>query len=172
MPLERWVLPPAIAAAVFTMIAIVPPGGAPPRGLRVEQVEGPVDASHPLLVRAAIEDAVSTQWEVPIETVFRARGATPLRVARMRAVPYVFATVQVTRAAPFDLDVEGDGYIAHARVTPRSAPPTPVASPPAAAAHAEHGVELRVEGGAIVPEIPTTVFVHVEGAVEGDVSMS
>ncbi len=86
-------LPPAIAAAVFTTIAIVPPGGAPARGLRVEQVEGPVDASHPLLVRAAIEDALSSQWEVPIETEFRVPGATSVRVARMRVVPYAFARV-------------------------------------------------------------------------------
>ncbi len=163
-------LPPAIAAAVFTTIAIVPPGGAPARGLRVEQVEGPVDASHPLLVRAAIEDALSSQWEVPIETEFRVPGATSVRVARMRVVPYAFATVQVDRPAPFDVEVAGDGFTARARAL--GGPSPPIVPAPPVASRPEHGVELRVEGGALVPEIPGTVFVRVEGAVEGDVAMS
>lgn len=165
-------LPPAIAAAVFTTIAIVPPGGAPALGLRVEQAEGPVDASHPLLVRAAVEDALSSRWEVPIETFFRVRGAPPVRVARRPGVPYAFATVPVRRGAPFELYVVGDGLSAHVRVLQgrASSPPSPFE--PVSVVHAEHSVEVRVEGGALVPEVPGTVFVHFENAPAGDVTMT
>lgn len=164
-------LPPAIAAAVFTTIAIVPPGGAPARGLRVEQIEGPVDATHPALVRAAVEDALASQWEVPSEVTFRVRDGERTierRVTRVRGVPYAFATVPVASGGPHEIVVEGDGYVARAPLSSHAPAPFVAASGP----RGEHGIDVRVEGGALVPEVPGTVLVRVPSATDGDVQLT
>lgn len=173
MRVERWVLPPAIAAAVFTTLAIVPPGGAPARGLRVERIAGPVDREHPLLVRVAIEDAHATAWRPPHDAIFRLGrpgGVWTVRhVVTSTSVPYAFATLIPPEGnGPLSLRIEADGYAVDVPVRSIAREGSEPIDPP----RGEHGVELRVEGGALVPEVPATVLARFDGIVDGDVEMT
>jgi hypothetical protein len=161
-----------VAAAVFTTLAIVPPGGGDPRGLRVEQLENPVDRHHPLLARVAIEDALTGRWTVPREATLRLSGgnaASTVRVQSRPGLPFAFAEVPAPSDAPLRLRVDADAFHANAIVPPERAR---VPFVPRELPRGEHGIEVRVEGGLLVPEVPGTVLVRADDGNDGAIELT
>lgn len=170
---DRWVVPPAVLVAVFTTVVIAPPGGAPARGLRVEALPG--SARGAWLVRVGVEHAGTMGWSVPRGGRVRlddGRGGST--AARLEGLPRsVWATATVPRYGdgPWRFAVEADGLHAEGRVVYDPQPAFRVgddaelrAATGAAFAPDAQGISVRIEGGALVPEVPGVVRVRLPSA--------
>jgi hypothetical protein len=165
--LDRWVLPPAVVAAVFTTVAIVPPVGPPSRALRVEAA-GAHEPGRPWLLRLALEEAEDARWRAPHSVTVRLHeGQGVVRAEASPSVsglPYWFGRVVPTAHGPSRLEVQAEGL--HALVTLPRARPMETAPEVPLPARENAPIEVRVEGGALVPEVPGTVLVRVPDADE------
>lgn len=168
MRLDRWVLPLAIMAAVFTAVAIVPPGGSLPRALRMEAVGG-VTPGRPLLVRLSIEDPETGGWETPrsVQVWQLGRQARVEDLGWTVGVPYRFLRVLPDGAGACVLGVRADGLSATVTVPVVSG----IVAPREVSATRAHDIDVVAEGGALVPEVPGTVLIRVENGAGATVSM-
>lgn len=170
---DRWVVPPAVLVAVFTTVVIAPPGGAPARGLRVEALPG--SARGAWLVRVGVEHAGTMGWSVPRGGRVRlddGRGGTT--GARLEGLPRgVWATATVPRYGdgPWRFAIEAEGLRAEGRVAYDPEPAFRVgddaelrSATGAAFAPDAQGISVRIDGGALVPEVPGVVRVRLPSA--------
>ncbi len=164
MELDRHVIPPAVAAAVFALAAISPPAVHVDldRALRVELV-GPLRPDGRALVRVAMEGLDDELVPVRalrvslcdddearcIEGVCDAVAAPPWRVCRADGSEGLRARV---------LRVEGDGHGARVEVPVEETPSSVIAPSPV------EPVEALTVGDVLLPEVPGEVLVRAPGA--------
>jgi len=162
--MDRWVVPPAVAAAVFTVMAVAPPVGGPDarRGVRVEMV-GRAVPGRALLVRAVLDDPALGGWHPLRGATLRVHDRSgqqtdAVRVSGQPGTPWAAATLRLGSAGPWTLSVEGP----NTRVTCT----VPEESPPPRVRVAESGDgALRVPVGTVLPGVSTEVLLRAEGAV-------
>jgi len=153
---DRWVVPPAVAAAVFALAAVSPPVSTADlqRGLRVEAVTA---ADGVILVRASVERVSDGALTAPRSLTVEHGGATVTArpVEGTTAVTAVIPTR--VRGGRAQLTVVADELRATLSlpVAPAPAAPAPTADGPIAVAVAE---------GHLLPEVAGTVLVRAPGA--------
>lgn len=123
--MDRWVIPPAVVAAVAGVLAVSPPvGSARSRtGWRVEALSVRRARGDALLLRGTLDDRATEGDRAPRETVWTfldARGATlhTRRVAAVEGVSWSYASLADARGVA-RVRVEGGGHRAE------FAPPAP-----------------------------------------------
>lgn len=139
----------AVATAVSAAIAIVPPGGEPARGLRVEHVRGWF-SGRPMLVRVTVEDSGAQRWHAPTTATIGARSQTQAETVTATKVgggPWVLAVVPPLEGA-VTLTVEAEGLRAESVVRPEPMPREARLSDSGRAR-----VDVAVEGYLITPEV-------------------
>ncbi len=156
MNVDRWVIPPAVAAAVFALAAISPPVTTSDleRGLRVEAVTA---ADGVVLLRVAVERVADGVLSAPrtLAVTHQGETVTARRVEGLAAVTAVVpARVREGRA---QLDVTADGLHAHLSL-PVGRSPAPEPTP------AEGPIAFAAAEGYLLPEVAGTVLVRAPGA--------
>ncbi len=161
--MDRWVVPPAVAAAVFTVVAVAPPvgGASERRGVRVE-ILGRVVLGRPLLVRAVLDDPARGGWLALPGAVLKLRDGTgavtdAVRVQSDDATRWAAATLRVPTRGPFTLEIEGPNTRASCTLPTEAPPPRGIRSEDGAGA-------LRVPAGTVLPGVATEVLVRAAGA--------
>lgn len=155
---DRWVLPPAVAAAVFALAAVSPPVSTADlqRGLRVEAVTA---ADGVILVRGSIERVDDGALAAPRALAVTHDGATVIGRATAGVAGVSVAVPTAVRRGRARLTIEADGLRANVTV-----PVGPAALAPPAVA--EGSLAARVAEGNLLPEVAGTVLVRAEGAAE------
>lgn len=122
--MDRWVIPPAVVAAVAAVLAVAPPvGDARARtGWRVEGYAVRRGAVETLLLRASLDDRAAERYRLPSTvrwTLLDARGAT-LHAEETRGDPGAFwgYFTRVDARGAARVRVEGDGIRAEVPVPP------------------------------------------------------
>jgi len=159
MELDRWVIPPAVAAAVFALAAVSPPVTVHDlrRGLRLEAATA---TDGVILLRAALEDRVDGTLSAPRALRVEHAGATFVA----RAADGVSS---VSLAVPTDLRPGDRALLAVSADELRATLRLPISTAPAVAAP-PRGSSLGavVAEGNLLPDVPGTVLVRAPDAVE------
>lgn len=98
--MDRWVVPPAIAAAVSALLAVAPPVPSRDahRGWRVEAIHVRAGATrYALLLRATIDDRVAESFTAPARAELTLRGADGAilgtrSLTRLASTPWLYGT--------------------------------------------------------------------------------
>jgi hypothetical protein len=140
----------AVSAAVSTAVAVVPLGGPPARGLRIERLRGAADG-RPTLLRLALEDGGTRYWRAPSTVTLRARdarGRTHVETVRREGRgPWLLATLPAL-TPPITLDAEAESLRARAEIT------VDPAAPAFALRDSESArMDVAVEGYVLTPEV-------------------
>lgn len=151
--LDRWVIPPAVGAAVCAVLAATPPSGRPGEALRVEALTAPQRG--PWLVRVALE-AVETGEIRPPGRANVAVGSSTVSVEGRAQGLYAWATIAPSTASR-SLTVRSGGHRAQVEVAPFALAVRQTSWPTSA-------LDVRVLGEAMVSEQAATVLVRVPGA--------
>ena len=163
--IDRWVVPPAVAAAFFAVVAVAPPvsrEGAVD-GLRVE-LAGPVRADGLALVRVAVETVADASLRAPRALIVEATDGAGNVTATAAGEPLASTPWRVARVRPpagasrFVLRVRADG-----RVAGVSLPVNPATPASEVVARVEE-VDLAATAGVLLPEQRGEVLVRVPGA--------
>lgn len=165
MEFDRWVIPPAVTAALFALVAISPPIGdaTTHRGLRVE-VALPPEADRPVLVRASIEDNAAAQLTSPRDAWMTLRDPSGAELDRARmetaaGLNHATGRLDARGRGPYTLDVQSGAMRASVRFSlPAAQPPPPAPTPPAGS------LEVLATSGRLIPEVAGTVLVRAPGA--------
>ena len=167
MEIDRWVVPPAVAAALFSLAAISPPvwREGTLEGLRVE-VAGPVSADGFALARVAIERADDESLRAASNVRVEALDASGSVTASAEAEPMANTPWRVARVRPptgasrFELRARANGLTARA-----SLPVTPAETERATSVATEE-IDLVATAGALLPEQRGEILVRAPGAAE------
>ncbi len=162
---DRWVIPPAVTAALFALVAISPPIGdaTTHQGLRVE-VALPTEAERPVLVRASIEDNAVAQLSAPRDAwmTLRDPSGAELDRARLETAPglnHATGRLNARGRGPYTLDVHHEAMRASVRFgLPAAQTHAPTAPPPVGS------LEVLAASGRLIPESAGTVLVRAPGA--------
>ncbi len=163
---ERWAIALSSCVALGMALSLLPPGGAPARGLRVESL-GPIVQGRPTLLRVSIEDAATRSWRAPsqaratltlqsphhsqtIDQSTQGRGAWLL----MQVPPAEGAEV----GAREHFAVEAEGYSTAFEAT-LAAPPSATVERAESALLRPGEYSVRIEGGVLTPEVPSVMVV-------------
>ncbi len=165
--IDRWVVPPAVAAALFALAAISPPVSRAGtfEGLRVE-LAGPVRADGFALVRVAIEKSDDGVLRAPARARVEALDASGSARAVNDTEPMANTPWRVGRVRP-------PSGVGRFTVRVRAGDLSASASLPVAPSEPERAGPLRVEevdvvatAGALLPEQRGEVLVRAPGAAE------
>lgn len=163
--IDRWVVPPAVAAAVFSVVAIAPPVSTAglEGGPRVEAIE-PAVAGRPMPVRVTWQQRDGT-FRAPRSAVFRVSDATglvrDLRPELTAGAAWATARVDIPPgAASARLSLAAEGRSVRLEV--------PIDAEPAGdpIGRVDGGGEAAVAAaeGNLLPEVPGTILVRAPGA--------
>jgi hypothetical protein len=174
--IDRWVVPPAVAAALFALAAISPPVSRAGtfEGLRVE-LAGPVRADGVALLRATIERADVEVFRAPLRARVESLDAsgearsvgemvvmadTPWRVGRVTPPRGVGRFVVRVRAGELSANVS-------LPIAPTEAERTGLTRVEEADAVATAGVLLPEQAGEVLVRVPGAAEVRIEPEFEG-----
>lgn len=162
MEVDRWVVPPAIAAAAFSLAAVSPPVTTADlrRGLRVEAVTA---ADGVVLVRASLERTSDGELTAPRALTVEHGGAS----ITARAAPGV---PSVSLAVPTTVRAGAKARLVVLAEELRASVTLPVRAPdPAPPVAAVGPIAAVVAEGNLLPDVEGTVLVRAPGAVEARV---
>lgn len=150
-------------------MSLVPPGGAPARGLRVESL-GPIVAGRPALLRVSVEDANTRSWHGPrqvraqatVETTANS-AAQPQVVERTMAGrgPWLLLEIPIAEHSTpgeryrFNIDAEGFGASFVVPLETRGPSVQELHRNRPAPNAGEY--TIAVEGGVLTPEVPAVM---------------
>lgn len=141
------------------------------RGLRVETAGG-TSSGRPLLVRLTLDEAGSSRLRAPSRAYLRlawAGGAITREAVAVAGAAYLFAELTPAGHGPYVLEVEAEGLTAQVPV--RETPPPPVFIPVMRPMQTS-GLEVVVEGGALVPEVEGRVLVRALAAAGAEIALA
>lgn len=153
----------AAGACLCAALAVVPLRFEA-RGLLLEQAGTP-SPGRPLLLRLAVQDAELPQWWAPASARVQLRGPSGAQAAAtVSAAPeaaWVHVALTPTGPGPYRVNVAAEGF--EASFSPREvAAEAAFTLPPP-----EHGLEVLLEGRALVSEVPAVVLLRQEGGTPG-----
>ena len=147
---DRWVVPPALSAAVFAVLAVSPPLGVRPASSRRLEALGEPRAGRPWLLRAR----ALTEAGRPLR--LDSPDATVVRAAALAGQGEWFVVGVPARATALRLRVSDEAGARVLLVTPAPRPRAESAAPP--------DERVMVVEGTLVPELPGEVIVRPGGA--------
>ncbi len=165
--IDRWVLPPAVAAALFALAAISPPVSREGtfEGLRVE-LAGPVSSDGFALARVAIERADDGSLRASSSARVDALDAAGAAVASDEAASMANTPWRVARVRPPAGASRFELRVSAARLAARVSLPVAPAESERATGLATSEVDVVASAGALLPEQRGEVLVRAPGAVD------
>lgn len=162
---NRSIVALAVVAAVAAAVAIVPPGGATARGIRVERASR-WQSGRPLLLRLSVEDGGTRHWHAPASLELTARDAAGARhharLTRSGRGPWLFTTLPAMQS-PVRIEARAEGLNIDTQI--RNDPESP------AFVLSDNGratMDIATEGYVLTPEVGGTVLLNAGIAHAGE----
>lgn len=162
---NRSIVALAVVAAVSAAVAIVPPGGATARGIRIERM-GQWSSGRPLLLRLSVEDGGTRHWHAPASLELSALDADGLRhharLARAGRGPWIFTALPAMRA-PVRIEARAEGLNTSTLIRSDGDSPAFVLGD-----HGRATMDIATEGYVLTPEVGGTVILSAGIAHAGE----